>query len=431
MRWKCIDAAKELILKNSLENIMVSIRGDRKVVLTAVFLKNGQSMFLHALQDNLPAFVFEFLKLGIKPAKIFFVDHHYRRPVTNLYKTFLETMYTVPAGVRMISSFSTRRLSSLVFQSTKHLATFSSFKIEANKESRRQGNTDAETQIRELVNIDALNKILHELIGDYMDRLYSYSDQVRGSAGKSVHESLVDLEIRRSLPAPNELTDDDYIMRDLFLWAIIINFVDMAKVLLANMKYRICPALIATKILKYFHEKAAYGELKDTFMQSADFFERYAIDCVDRCEKNDPDMACELVLQQNELYGKVTCLQVRATRVSLLKVMLEFERWPMLRTVKRSLPRRAVSKRWRISGTTKFNRMRRQRLILWPWRSAWPRSVFWLHLHSNSGTIRLELQSRIPYGQQEPLVVYSTCLGEQIGRTQAIVSIQSLNEIPV
>ena len=28
-------------------------------------------------------------------------------------------------------------------------------------------------------------------------------------------------------------------------------------------------------------------------------------------------MACELVLQQNALYGKVTCLQVRATSITL------------------------------------------------------------------------------------------------------------------
>ena len=30
MRWNCIDAAKELILKNSLENIMVSICHDQR-----------------------------------------------------------------------------------------------------------------------------------------------------------------------------------------------------------------------------------------------------------------------------------------------------------------------------------------------------------------------------------------------------------------
>ena len=166
-----------------------------------------------------------------------------------------------------------------------------------------------------------MNAILHKLIGDYMYPLYAYSNAERPPkdkpARKDKHESLVDVEPGRSVSSPTDLSDDDFIMRDLFLWAIIMNYVDMAKVLLANMKYRICPALIATKILKQYHGKAAYGELKDIYMKSADYFEQYAIDCVSKCEKNDPDMACELVLQQNELYGKVTCLQVRAMRVFL------------------------------------------------------------------------------------------------------------------
>lgn len=102
----------------------------------------------------------------------------------------------------------------------------------------------------------------------------------------------------------------DYIMRDLFLWAILMNYVDMAKVLLSHMKYRICPALIATKILKQYYQRAIYGELKDGYQKSAEYFEHYAINCLDKCDDHDVDQACEIILQQNELYGYVTCLQV-------------------------------------------------------------------------------------------------------------------------
>jgi hypothetical protein len=102
----------------------------------------------------------------------------------------------------------------------------------------------------------------------------------------------------------------DHIIRDLFLWAILMNYIDMAKVFLAHAKYRICPALIATKILKQYHLKAAYGELKDGYMESAKYFEKYAIDCLNKCDENNVDQACEIVLQRNELYGYVTCLQV-------------------------------------------------------------------------------------------------------------------------
>ncbi len=84
----------------------------------------------------------------------------------------------------------------------------------------------------------------------------------------------------------------------------------MAKVFLAHSKYRICPALIATKILKQYYHKAAYGELKNGYMESAKYFEKYAIDCLNKCDENNVDQACEIVLQRNELYGYVTCLQV-------------------------------------------------------------------------------------------------------------------------
>lgn len=99
-------------------------------------------------------------------------------------------------------------------------------------------------------------------------------------------------------------------MRDLFLWAVLMNRIDMAVVFLAHMKYRICPALIASKIFKTYHERASYGEVKNGYKKSAEYFEKYAIDCLDKCGDHDAAKACEVILQQNELYGYVTCLQV-------------------------------------------------------------------------------------------------------------------------
>jgi hypothetical protein len=100
-------------------------------------------------------------------------------------------------------------------------------------------------------------------------------------------------------------------MRDLFLWSILVNNIDMAKVFLCHVKYRICAALIATKILKKYHNEATHGELKDNYMMSADYFQEYAIQCINQCEMNDSDQACQIVLQRIELYGNVTCLQVK------------------------------------------------------------------------------------------------------------------------
>ncbi|CAF1432957.1 unnamed protein product, partial [Adineta steineri] len=100
--------------------------------------------------------------------------------------------------------------------------------------------------------------------------------------------------------------------RDLFIWAILMNHTEMAQVFLSHMKYRICAALIATKILKQYFQRAPYGDLKDSYEKNAKYFEEYAISCIKQCEKNDTDLACEIVLQQIELYGNVTCLQVAA-----------------------------------------------------------------------------------------------------------------------
>ncbi|CAF5048719.1 unnamed protein product, partial [Rotaria sp. Silwood1] len=55
MDWDCIHVAKEFVLKDSLANI-----------------PNLEEAFIRALDKNLPAFVYEFLRLGIEPAEVLF-----------------------------------------------------------------------------------------------------------------------------------------------------------------------------------------------------------------------------------------------------------------------------------------------------------------------------------------------------------------------
>ncbi len=166
---------------------------------------------------------------------------------------------------------------------------------------------DRAVPTRKLETVEGLNNLLDTLIGDYMHKLYfdtakEENDDRLESGLTKTNKALSDEEKREMA--------DDYIMRDLFLWAILMNYIDMAKVFLAFMKYRICPALIATKILKEYYRKAPYGEIKNGYMESAKDFEKYAIGCLDKCDDYDADQACEIILQRNELYGYVTCLQV-------------------------------------------------------------------------------------------------------------------------
>jgi hypothetical protein len=122
------------------------------------------------------------------------------------------------------------------------------------------------------------------------------------------HENLSNL----SKEEKNKLDQisQDYIMRDLFIWAVLMNYPKLAIVFLSHMKYRICPALIATKIFKEYQQKATYGDLKDGYEESAKYFEQYAINCLDKSDDHDDERACQIILQQNELYGYVSCLQV-------------------------------------------------------------------------------------------------------------------------
>jgi transient receptor potential cation channel subfamily M protein 2 len=159
-----------------------------------------------------------------------------------------------------------------------------------------------------------LNVILRTLVGDYMYKLYFNSlkeeHAYRVKNGLTSKSSEAESDDIIQLTTERNLTADDYIMRDLFIWSILMNRIEMAKVFLSHMKYRICPALIATKILKEYYKKAQYGDLKDSYLESKKYFEQYAIDCLDKCNENNGDTACEIVLQRNDLYGYVTCLLV-------------------------------------------------------------------------------------------------------------------------
>lgn len=166
-----------------------------------------------------------------------------------------------------------------------------------------------------------MNLALRSLIGDYMYNIYFDTKQE-----EEIYKSKYGLKQHFSKPKHNDGKDKteqhasrgkelhEYVMRDLFLWAIIMNRIEMAKVFLCFMKYRICPALIATKILKKYHEKAEYGHAKDSYIENANYFEKYAVHCLDYSDDEDPAQACEIILQQNELYGYVTCLEVCFTR---------------------------------------------------------------------------------------------------------------------
>ena len=166
-----------------------------------------------------------------------------------------------------------------------------------------------------------LNELFRALVGGYMKSLY-YDTQIeeqedrmgvkRGSNAIVPLEDLEQGQLIASDAAYKQLAKD-YIIRDLLLWAIVMNYMDLAKVFISHMKDRICGALIATEILSHLRDtssNAVYADKKADLTRWISYFEQYAINCLDLCFRNAPDMARILTIQRVELFGDVTCLQV-------------------------------------------------------------------------------------------------------------------------
>lgn len=273
MDWNCIDVAKEFAFENSLTEI-----------------SNEMKVFLKALKRNLFTFVYEFLKLGLDPTEIFFPNKTFSKNNGERYRILIDELYT-----KDVLESAKTDLTNLI-ENDNHFID------------------------KQITTVADLNIIFRKLIGDYMHKLYY--DSVEEEYRDREHDGLIlkskERRLGMSYDAEYEQTQSneglahDYIMRDLFLWSILMNYIDMAKVFLSFMKYRICPALIASKILKSYKINTPQSDKQDEYEENAKYFEQYAIDCLDYCDDINVDKACEIIFQQNEVYGYVTCAQVAA-----------------------------------------------------------------------------------------------------------------------
>jgi hypothetical protein len=172
-----------------------------------------------------------------------------------------------------------------------------------------------------------LDRILRKLIGDYMKPIYTRA--VVGLLGRlkiccgcpqtarvtDSHACLCinehdenDCEVLDPEDARKEVRELVY--RDLFLWSILTNRIEMSKVILSYMETRICAALIASKVFKSYLQFASDNESKDILNSQATQFEEYANECLKSCYNYDEEKACEIAIRRIDIFGGVTCLQV-------------------------------------------------------------------------------------------------------------------------
>ncbi len=170
-----------------------------------------------------------------------------------------------------------------------------------------------------ILSTDDLNELFRILVGGSMKSLY-YDTQIEEQENRmgikrfrNIIFPLEDIEQGQLVfsDAVYKQLAKDYIIRDLFLWAIVMNYMNLAKIFISHMKDRICGALIATKILSYLRDISSNSDKKIDLTHWINYFEQYAIDCIDLCYQKDPNMSQILIIQRVELFGDVTCLQVR------------------------------------------------------------------------------------------------------------------------
>lgn len=99
-------------------------------------------------------------------------------------------------------------------------------------------------------------------------------------------------------------------LRDLFFWSVYAGNIDIALVLLLQLKSRIGAVLIAAGMAKSFSLAGNNPYIKHKYEQHRIIYEEYATKCIDACYKQDEQLACQLLLREIPLYGNITCVQV-------------------------------------------------------------------------------------------------------------------------
>ncbi|CAF1054407.1 unnamed protein product [Adineta steineri] len=171
-----------------------------------------------------------------------------------------------------------------------------------------------------------LDRVLRKLIGDYMKPIYTRSTVssfeklkhcCRNSHMARVSDSRTCLykdndENESEIPDPEEAEKEvrELVYRDLYLWSILTNRIELSKILLNHMETRICALLIASKIFRSYFYYASDNESKDVICCQITQFEEYANECLKCCYNFDEEKACEIAIRRLNIYGGVTCLQV-------------------------------------------------------------------------------------------------------------------------
>ncbi|CAF4117301.1 unnamed protein product [Rotaria sp. Silwood2] len=275
LAWDAIEIAKEYIVKDDLNDLTSETK---------------EKLFFEALILDRPQFINTFLKLNF-----------------NLPEMFYERQTNKPWKLKWL------QLAKLYNDNDK------------KKKERLYllGKCHGKNQIDSEHELD---RVLRKLIGDYMIPIYTHSvigsfRRLKLCCGCSqtarVSDSRACLHIddddnESEVLDPEEARKEvqELVYRDLFIWSILTNRIEMSKVILNYMETRICALLIASKVFKSYLNFALDNESKDVLRSQADQFEEYANECLKCCYNYDEEKACEIAIRRINIFGGVSCLQV-------------------------------------------------------------------------------------------------------------------------
>ncbi|CAF1134485.1 unnamed protein product [Rotaria sp. Silwood1] len=276
LAWNAIHVAKEHIIKDDLNNL---------------HSENKEILFFDALLLDRPQFVNTFIKLNFDLTQMF-----YERQINQPWKLRLNQL------LRLYNNDDRKKI----------------------KERRYLLNKCCDN--KPINSEEDLNLILKKLIGDYFKPIYtpsvidcwkqlkiccSCSSGARVSGRHAVVYTDYDND-DSEVPDPEEAQKEarELVFRDLFLWSILTNRVEMSKIILSHMQSRICAALIASKVFKSYEKFAYDNESKEVLHCQAEQFEEYANECLKCCYHLHEEKACEIAIRSINVFGGVSCLQV-------------------------------------------------------------------------------------------------------------------------
>jgi hypothetical protein len=104
-------------------------------------------------------------------------------------------------------------------------------------------------------------------------------------------------------------------LRDIFLWGVYEGYIDIAFVILLQLKSRISAALVAAGMAHRLSIMGHNSQIRNTYKEQQEAYNEYATACIDACYRHNERRACELLLREIPLFGNITCMQVSRTQL--------------------------------------------------------------------------------------------------------------------